>query len=185
MSKFRSTVTVNGVRYESLHDFSKRKSAENAAAQKAYLLLPVYETIQEGPPHMPKFRSIVTVNGVRYDSPHGFDKRKSAENAAAQVALEDIVTKVDGGPIPSPVAMVEASSFMSAATFFSSNVGVCGIEQEDSVRNLSVIVNANSSVDMSCQIYSNITFLVQPPQERCSYFTSHECLLETLLYGLL
>lgn len=59
-------------------------------AQKTSLPLPVYTTVNEGQDHLPQFKCSVTVNGVRYDSPPGYKYKKEAENAAAQVAVEDL-----------------------------------------------------------------------------------------------
>lgn len=51
---------------------------------------PVYETIKEGPPHVPSFKSTVIVNDIRYDSLPGFSNRKAAEQSAAEVALVEL-----------------------------------------------------------------------------------------------
>ena len=66
------------------------KSRLQEYAQKKGLPTPVYETIKEGPSHEPSFRSIVTVNDVRYDSLPGFLNRKAAEQSAAEVALMEL-----------------------------------------------------------------------------------------------
>ncbi|GAU41104.1 hypothetical protein TSUD_139730 [Trifolium subterraneum] len=110
---FRSTVVVNGVRHDSLVGFSNHKAAEQSAAEvalkaygvsnwyvfkcrlqdyahKAGLPNPVYETINEGPPHEPSFRSTVVVNGVQYDSFGSFFNRKDADGSAAEVALVEL-----------------------------------------------------------------------------------------------
>ncbi|XP_047329544.1 double-stranded RNA-binding protein 1-like [Impatiens glandulifera] len=63
------------------------KSRLQEYVQKVGLSTPIYETIKEGPPHEPSFRSTVIVNGVRYDSLSGFFNRKAAEQSAAEVAL--------------------------------------------------------------------------------------------------
>eukprot|EP01018_Ginkgo_biloba_P040112 Gb_24417 [translate_table: standard] len=80
------------------------KSQLQEYAQKSSLPAPLYETIKEGPSHEPNFRSSVIVNGVRYDSPPGFRNRKTAEHAAAQVALQELVKVANGaGYVPNPV----------------------------------------------------------------------------------
>ncbi|KAI7985169.1 Double-stranded RNA-binding protein 4 [Camellia lanceoleosa] len=56
--------------------------------QKSALQLPVYQTINEGFPHAPKFRSTVLVNGEKYTSVHTFSQRKEAEQEVAKYALE-------------------------------------------------------------------------------------------------
>ncbi|XP_057824381.2 uncharacterized protein LOC131036499 isoform X1 [Cryptomeria japonica] len=71
------------------------KSQLQEYTQKASLPLPVYETAKEGPPHDPKFKATVIVNGARYDSTSNFSSIKAAEQSAAQVALEDLLKKPD------------------------------------------------------------------------------------------
>ncbi|XP_062207019.1 double-stranded RNA-binding protein 1-like isoform X1 [Phragmites australis] len=56
-------------------------------AQKRGKQLPLYRTIQEGPPHAPLFKSIVTIDGRTFESPEYCHTLKEAETAAAQVAL--------------------------------------------------------------------------------------------------
>ncbi|KAL3504879.1 hypothetical protein ACH5RR_034720 [Cinchona calisaya] len=63
------------------------KSRLQEFAQKVGLPTPVYDTIKEGPSHVPTFKSTVIVNNVRYDSLPGFYNRKAAEQSAAEVAL--------------------------------------------------------------------------------------------------
>ncbi|KAM6567126.1 hypothetical protein CsatA_026254 [Cannabis sativa] len=57
---------------------------------KSYIPLPVYQTINEGYQHMPKFRSTVIVNGVSYTSSDTFSTRKAAEQNVAELALKSI-----------------------------------------------------------------------------------------------
>eukprot|EP00252_Welwitschia_mirabilis_P015154 TRINITY_DN3334_c0_g1_i1.p1 TRINITY_DN3334_c0_g1~~TRINITY_DN3334_c0_g1_i1.p1 ORF type:complete len:405 (+),score=100.72 TRINITY_DN3334_c0_g1_i1:226-1440(+) len=71
------------------------KSQLQEYAQKASLPAPVYETTKDGPSHEPVFKASVTVNGVKYESSDGFRNRKSAEQAAAHVALQDLVKKTN------------------------------------------------------------------------------------------
>ncbi|XP_052188179.1 double-stranded RNA-binding protein 1-like [Diospyros lotus] len=66
------------------------KSRLQEYVQKVGLPSPVYETIKEGPSHVPSFRSTVIVNDVRYDSLPGFFHRKAAEQSAAEVALREL-----------------------------------------------------------------------------------------------
>ncbi|CAH9065837.1 unnamed protein product [Cuscuta epithymum] len=66
------------------------KSRLQEYAQKVGLPTPVYETIKEGLPHEPTFRSTVVVNDKRYDSLPGFYNRKAAEQSAAEVALLEL-----------------------------------------------------------------------------------------------
>lgn len=66
------------------------KSRLQEYAQKVGLPTPLYDTIKEGPPHVPSFKSTVIVNDVRYDSLPGFSNRKAAEQSAAEVALVEL-----------------------------------------------------------------------------------------------
>uniref|UniRef100_A0A0A8YPK1 DRBM domain-containing protein n=1 Tax=Arundo donax TaxID=35708 RepID=A0A0A8YPK1_ARUDO len=56
-------------------------------AQKRGKQLPLYRFIQEGPPHAPLFKSIVTIDGQTFESPEYCRTVKEAETAAANVAL--------------------------------------------------------------------------------------------------
>ncbi|KAI3953613.1 hypothetical protein MKW92_039870 [Papaver armeniacum] len=66
------------------------KSRLQEYAQKNKFLAPVYETLKEGPPHEPCFRSSVIVNDFKFDSLPGFCNRKAAEQSAAEVALVEL-----------------------------------------------------------------------------------------------
>ncbi|KAI3948039.1 hypothetical protein MKX01_014638 [Papaver californicum] len=66
------------------------KSQLQEYAQRNKFLTPVYETLKEGPPHEPYFRSSVIVNDFKYDSLPGFCNRKGAEQSAAEVALVEL-----------------------------------------------------------------------------------------------
>ncbi|KAI3978983.1 hypothetical protein MKX01_016158 [Papaver californicum] len=66
------------------------KSQLQEYAQRNKFLTPVYETLKEGPPHEPYFRSSVIVNDFKYDSLPGFCNRKAAEQSAAEVALIEL-----------------------------------------------------------------------------------------------
>ncbi|KAG6742074.1 hypothetical protein POTOM_055360 [Populus tomentosa] len=69
--------------------------------QKSSLQLPVYQTFNEGPAHMPRFRSTVWVDGARYRSQKTFLHRKAAEQDVANLALESILNRVkdEGCPL--------------------------------------------------------------------------------------
>ena len=69
--------------------------------QKSSLQLPVYSTINEGVQHAPRFRATVLVDGMYYTSQGNYPTRKSAEQEAAKIALENIQQKMrdDGCPI--------------------------------------------------------------------------------------
>ncbi|XP_020577227.1 double-stranded RNA-binding protein 8-like [Phalaenopsis equestris] len=66
------------------------KSRLQEYAQKVGIPTPVYDTLMEGPSHVPVFRSSVIVNNVKYDSLPGFFNRKAAEQSAAEVALVEL-----------------------------------------------------------------------------------------------
>ncbi|PKU80825.1 double-stranded RNA-binding protein 8-like isoform X1 [Dendrobium catenatum] len=66
------------------------KSRLQEYAQKVGIPTPVYETLMEGPSHVPVFRSSVIVNNIKYDSLPGFFNRKAAEQSAAEVALVEL-----------------------------------------------------------------------------------------------
>uniref|UniRef100_A0A5B7AKU4 Putative double-stranded RNA-binding protein 4 isoform X3 n=2 Tax=Davidia involucrata TaxID=16924 RepID=A0A5B7AKU4_DAVIN len=55
--------------------------------------LPIYQTINEGAQHAPKFRSTVLVDGSYYTSLNTFSHRKAAEQDVAKVALDGISQK--------------------------------------------------------------------------------------------
>lgn len=62
-------------------------------AQKSLIPLPIYQTINEGKQHAPKFRSFVMIDGVGFVSSSTFSNRKEAEQDAARIALEGILQK--------------------------------------------------------------------------------------------
>ncbi|XAR51468.1 hypothetical protein NMG60_11006102 [Bertholletia excelsa] len=70
-------------------------------AQKSAIPLPVYQTLNEGKPHAPKFRSTVFVDGVYYTSQNTFSNRKAAEQDVAKLALDGITKKIkeEGCPL--------------------------------------------------------------------------------------
>ncbi|XP_047939121.1 uncharacterized protein LOC125186728 isoform X2 [Salvia hispanica] len=63
------------------------KSQLQEYCQKIRLTMPVYESIKEGPSHVPVFKSTVVVNNARYVSLPGCYNRKAAEQSAAEVAI--------------------------------------------------------------------------------------------------
>jgi dsRNA-specific ribonuclease len=80
------------------------KSQLQEYAQKASIPAPVYEFVKEGASHEPRFKAIVILNNVQYESPPGFPNLKSAEHAAAKAALDGLFQTTGGtGVTPSPV----------------------------------------------------------------------------------
>ncbi|KAJ1380297.1 Double-stranded RNA-binding domain, partial [Sesbania bispinosa] len=63
-------------------------------AQKSSIALPLYQTINEGDQHAPKYRSTVFVDGVSYTSQLTFPQRKAAEQEVARLALESLPKKI-------------------------------------------------------------------------------------------
>jgi hypothetical protein len=56
-------------------------------AQKRGKDLPLYSRIQDGPSHVPRIKSVVTIDGKTFESPQYFQTVKEAESAAANLAL--------------------------------------------------------------------------------------------------
>jgi len=72
-----------------LHEFATRSG----------IAIPVYQTVSEGEPHNPKFRSTVWVAGISYTSQSTFPQKKAAEQEASRLALEITLQKTrDEGP---------------------------------------------------------------------------------------
>ncbi|XP_038981575.1 double-stranded RNA-binding protein 1-like isoform X2 [Phoenix dactylifera] len=63
-------------------------------AQRSSIPLPIYQTINEGHPHAPQFRSTVLIDGVTFISSRTFLHRKEAEQDVAKLALEGISRKI-------------------------------------------------------------------------------------------
>lgn len=61
--------------------------------QKSGSLLPVYNNVNEGFPHAPKFRSSVIIDKTKFTSQSTHTDRKAAEQDVAKVAYETIVKK--------------------------------------------------------------------------------------------
>eukprot|EP00262_Sarcandra_glabra_P015273 TRINITY_DN466_c0_g4_i1.p1 TRINITY_DN466_c0_g4~~TRINITY_DN466_c0_g4_i1.p1 ORF type:complete len:327 (+),score=56.40 TRINITY_DN466_c0_g4_i1:66-1046(+) len=70
-------------------------------AQRSAIALPVYQTINEGSQHAPKFRSTVKIDGASYRSSQTFLHRKEAEQDVAKHALECISRRIkdEGCPL--------------------------------------------------------------------------------------
>ncbi|KAG9450090.1 hypothetical protein H6P81_010055 [Aristolochia fimbriata] len=69
-------------------------------AQRSAVPLPVYQTVNEGLPHNPRFRSTVIVDGASYKSFETFQNRKAAEQDAARLALDSIMKKIKDEGLP-------------------------------------------------------------------------------------
>uniref|UniRef100_A0ACD5W5L8 Uncharacterized protein n=1 Tax=Avena sativa TaxID=4498 RepID=A0ACD5W5L8_AVESA len=63
------------------------KSQLQIYAQKRHKVLPLYHTIQIGPPQAMLFKSTVTIDGQTFESPQEYRTVKEAEFAAAKLAL--------------------------------------------------------------------------------------------------
>uniref|UniRef100_M1A463 Double-stranded RNA binding protein n=1 Tax=Solanum tuberosum TaxID=4113 RepID=M1A463_SOLTU len=61
--------------------------------------LPIYQTVNEGFPHAPKFRAKVLVDGSEYQSKSTYPTKKEAEQAVAKIAYECIHNKIDARDI--------------------------------------------------------------------------------------
>ncbi|KAI4307634.1 hypothetical protein L6164_030802 [Bauhinia variegata] len=70
-------------------------------AQRSSIPLPVYQTINEGSQHAPRFRSTVVVDGISITTENTFSQRKAAEQDAARLAMESITNKIrnEGCPL--------------------------------------------------------------------------------------
>lgn len=63
-------------------------------AQRCAIADPIYETVNEGFQHVPKFRCTVRVDGMGFTSELTFMRRKAAEQEAARIALECLTKKI-------------------------------------------------------------------------------------------
>ncbi|XP_075501412.1 uncharacterized protein LOC142539683 isoform X2 [Primulina tabacum] len=79
---------------EHLQGIPTEKSRLQEYAQRACAQLPVYQTLNEGPPHALQFRSQVLVDGIWYTSPNTFSSRKVAEHDAAKHAFIGLLEKL-------------------------------------------------------------------------------------------
>ncbi|RZC51967.1 hypothetical protein C5167_020393 [Papaver somniferum] len=70
------------------------KSRLNEFTQQTGIPVPVYESVNEGLQHLPKFRCTVHVDGVAYRSVNTFRNRKDAEQDASKLALESMPKKI-------------------------------------------------------------------------------------------
>ncbi|KAG5618917.1 hypothetical protein H5410_018741, partial [Solanum commersonii] len=67
--------------------------------QKNVKQLPIYQTVNVGFPHAPKFRAKVLVDGSEYESKSTYPTKKEAEQAVAKIAYECIHNKIDARDI--------------------------------------------------------------------------------------
>ncbi|XP_048140464.1 protein PRRC2C-like isoform X5 [Rhodamnia argentea] len=69
--------------------------------QKLMVHFPIYNTINEGSQHAPKYRSTVFVDGKSFTSPDTFPQKKEAEQNVAQIALDLLSQKMkdEGCPL--------------------------------------------------------------------------------------
>nr|XP_043617140.1 double-stranded RNA-binding protein 6-like [Erigeron canadensis] len=65
----------------------------NQHAQKMRKSLPVYQTLNEGSDHLPKFRSTVTYDGESYTSSNTFPNVKMAEMNVSEIAYNSMIRK--------------------------------------------------------------------------------------------
>ncbi|XP_062195163.1 double-stranded RNA-binding protein 4-like isoform X2 [Phragmites australis] len=72
------------------------KNRLQAFAQRTRKKLPIYNVEVEGEYHQPKFRCTVDVGGELFSSTGNFNRRKKAEQDAARVAYEILVTSRKG-----------------------------------------------------------------------------------------
>ncbi|KAK3218426.1 hypothetical protein Dsin_012396 [Dipteronia sinensis] len=70
-------------------------------AQRSSIALPIYQTVNEGYQHAPRFRATVFVDGETYTSSNTYLHRKAAEQDVAKLALECISKKIkdEGSPL--------------------------------------------------------------------------------------
>ncbi|KAG9130029.1 hypothetical protein Leryth_024260 [Lithospermum erythrorhizon] len=81
--------------------------------QKSGIALPVYQTIIETNYHPPRFRSIVNVDGLCYESPNSFSNRKESEQHVAKMALDDISRKPKPKPKEEPLPFLPEDTSLS------------------------------------------------------------------------
>ncbi|OIV98276.1 hypothetical protein TanjilG_09910 [Lupinus angustifolius] len=86
--------------------------------QKSSIPLPMYQTVNEGTQHVPRFRSTVWVDGKSYTNQVSFLNRKAAEQDAARLALEKlpIVIKDEASPLVLENTMFSKSIMNEYAT---------------------------------------------------------------------
>ncbi|GFY81106.1 hypothetical protein Acr_01g0009150 [Actinidia rufa] len=80
---------------------SSTKNRLQEYTQRSGIPLPIYQTVNEGVQHAPRFRSTVFVDGAYFTSPNAFTNRKAAEQDVATVALNGINQKIreEGYPL--------------------------------------------------------------------------------------
>ncbi|KAE9591291.1 hypothetical protein Lal_00038494 [Lupinus albus] len=86
--------------------------------QKSSIPLPMYQTVNEGTQHVPRFRSTVWVDGKSYTNQVSFLNRKAAEQDAARLALESlpVVIKDEASPLVLENTMFSKSIMNEYAT---------------------------------------------------------------------
>lgn len=85
-------------------------------AQRSAAALPIYNTVNQGPPHAPQFRSNVIVDGAIFTSNCTFSNKKEAEQHAAKCALEAIKSFIKNNGVS---LIPKVCSFVSIVdTFF-------------------------------------------------------------------
>lgn len=76
-----------------LKDFARMfKNKLQEYAQKRGLPFPAYRTANEGLVHLPEFRSTVLVDGLEYTSKLTFRRLREAEQDAAKLAYECLIS---------------------------------------------------------------------------------------------
>ncbi|KAF7851392.1 hypothetical protein BT93_L4011 [Corymbia citriodora subsp. variegata] len=68
--------------------------------QKIMVHFPIYNTINEGSQHAPRYRSTVFVDGKSFTSPNTFPQKKEAEQNVAQIALDLLSQKMEDEGCP-------------------------------------------------------------------------------------
>jgi dsRNA-specific ribonuclease len=86
-------------------------------AQRMYQKLPIYKSEFEGEHHVPKFKCTVEVGGQLFSSTQSFSRRKEAEQDAARVAYETLVTR-DKGAVKDLSALIDQVKFINCFLFW-------------------------------------------------------------------
>ncbi|KAF8010236.1 hypothetical protein BT93_J1004 [Corymbia citriodora subsp. variegata] len=68
--------------------------------QKIKVHFPIYNTINEGSQHAPRYRSTVFVDGKSFTSPNTFPQKKEAKQNVAQIALDLLSQKMEDEGCP-------------------------------------------------------------------------------------
>ncbi|KAL5570791.1 hypothetical protein UlMin_020388, partial [Ulmus minor] len=77
------------------------KNSLQQYTQRSGIPLPIYQTVNEGLVHAPRYRSTVFVDGAKYTSSNTYPQRKAAEQDVAELALKCILKKMtdEGHPL--------------------------------------------------------------------------------------